>query len=292
MKEENFIKKIFDRPETEIPLESGYREDPAGVAVADTRDTLRSEHLKEGVQPIVAAVGAWYDFDDSQDEELSLLYDREKYPENSAIFHHVDFYGEPGELHKNRFSNGGEKTYVISPVDNKDKVSTKYIDCTGLIVTGKDKESGEDISFASHQDPYYFLSESENTEIFLKDLHAHLKEIQSRCEAGTIDAVIVGGDYNSSYKKDVKYYKGSIYLLANEVSRSLGFEPVVITGPKIETGADHIYYNNKKRRLFIIRPSVGDSSTKSYLPRDMKKEEKKWRKDEGKLKDKRKKNHS
>jgi len=71
-----------------------------------------------------------------------------------------------------------------------------------------------------------------------------------------------------------KNYLESIELLSTEVVKILGVEPVVITGPKMYSGDDDVYYDNERRRIYIIRPKAGDVSTESFLPSDVKGQEK------------------
>jgi len=83
-----------------------------------------------------------------------------------------------------------DNSYVISPVDDTDKYSKSYRNCTGLIVTGKEKGTGKNISFMSHQSPLIFSWKMPSG--FQEDLAKQIQEIKDRCEDGTIDAVIVG----------------------------------------------------------------------------------------------------
>jgi hypothetical protein len=40
---------------------------------------------------------------------------------------------------------------------------------------------------------------------------------------------------------------------------------------------DDIYYDNKERRLYIVRPDVGNATTESFLPSDIEEQRKKWK---------------
>ncbi len=113
----------------------------------------------------------------------------------------------------------------MSPIDNLDKLSRSFYNCTGAVVTGKDKNTSENISFLSHQDPEYFLDEEKKFR-FARDLKRQIEELRRRSIEGSIDAVILGGQSTG------KEYVESIKLLGHEISDLLGFEPVVITGPK------------------------------------------------------------
>ena len=235
------------------------------------------KHLKKGVAPIMACIGMPEQFKENPGEEQKI-FDAEE--QESPSLHNVDYYGNPTDLKKQKFKNAGDYSYVISTIDTADKVSRTYRNCTGLVVSGQDKETGENISFLSHQDPQYFLEEaSDRRNTFVGDLRGRLKELKERCVPGTIDAVIVGGNYFKDVQKYKEQYIKSIGLLSQVVQQELGFEPTAITGPKTDSflpGSDNIFYDNGHRRLYIMRPEVGKDSTKSFAPSKIKEHEKQW----------------
>lgn len=194
----------------------------------------------------------------------------------------VDFGAYPDVLDKNGFKNDGKHSYVISPVDNKDKFSKGFVNCTGLLVAGKDKNTGEDVSLLSHENPGHFLNGEKSEEIFSGDIRNRLNELKERCIDGTIDAIIVGGNYfkgnegENFWEKYQDDYFRSVGALSKEVLNVFNFEPIVITGPKRGTGIENVFYDNKNRRLYIMRPEVGNGSTESFVPSDIGEQEKKW----------------
>jgi hypothetical protein len=230
---------------------------------------LKSEHLKEGISPIMACVGTYDDFNVAAT------------PENT---HDVDFYGGEKYWEDKNFKNFGQGSHVISTVDNANKLSRAYKNCTGVIVAGQDKETGENISFLSHQFPFDFLPADEYRTRFVGNLQQQLEELKQKCIPGTIDAVVVGGNYpqedvpdkNVKAEEYKKSYAETIKLLSNEISKTLGFEPVVITGPKMGAGSDSVLYDNKNRRLYLARAEVGNSSMEAYNPKDFELQAKKW----------------
>lgn len=228
-----------------------------------------TRHLKEGVRPIIACIGTLEQF--ARDYERSLM----KWLEERllGIHHNVDYCRH---YKGKEFKQDGTRSYVISPVDDLDKFSESFFDCTGIIVSGKDKETGENISFLSHQDPVHILVNKKNERRFKNDLNQTLVEIKKRSVEGTIDAVIFGGKYKKGRAELQKDYLKSVKLLTTETKKILGFEPLVITGPKIVSGSDDVYYDNEHRRLYVVRPNVGDATTESYAPRDVEKQKEKW----------------
>ncbi|MCX6717290.1 MAG: hypothetical protein NTU76_01265 [Candidatus Taylorbacteria bacterium] len=71
----------------------------------------------------------------------------------------IDFdYGEDKEK---GIKSAGPETYVISPITEQNLFSDKYMNCTGTVGIGRDKISGKEISFISHQDPDYFINKGQ-----------------------------------------------------------------------------------------------------------------------------------
>jgi hypothetical protein len=241
---------------------------------------LKSEHLIESAKPIMACMGTPKQFKDNPGDE------KEAFQNSNPDFegtHSVNYYDDPEELKKKEFKNEGIETYVITTVDSFDKYSDGFRNCTGIVAAGKDKKTGEEISFMSHQDSREFLSGGIKDKFFA-DLKDRLAELKERSVEGTVDAVIVGGNYfefTSSEGESVKkHYLDSIDLLSKETSEVLGFEPVIIAGPKLTRGDDTVFYSNKERKLYMMRPEVGDRSAESYLGSNIKEQEKKWQEKE------------
>jgi hypothetical protein len=232
-------------------------------------NTLKSEHLNEGERPIVASVG----------EEMTETY--KKIPIEKALeLDVVDFYGKKETLDEQGQLHGDEQTYVISPIGTNDKVSSSYYDCVGVAVVGRDKETGENISFLSHACPWSILPGRTEHENFRRDLEARLSEMKERCLPNTIDATIVGGNYTRAQKERfVRNYNSSIEVIGFITEKALGFQPVIMTGPKETEDPENVYFDTKNRRLYIDRTEVGDSTSESYLPDKIKAQEEKWRKE-------------
>ncbi len=210
-----------------------------------------NEHLKPGVKPIIACVGTQEDFVNNLEATLDT---RRQTNEILGAVQRVA-YGNK-DLAKEGFLVNETPNYVISPINARDKTSREYVDCTGMVVAGLDKETGENISFLTHQDPKKFLNEDKDK--FTNDLKKRFAEIRDRCQPGTIDAVIFGGAYfdHPAFKNLKENYVNSIKVLSKVIEGDLGFEPVVINGPKIGAGWDNCIYDNGNRRLYMVRPEV------------------------------------
>ncbi|OGN03132.1 MAG: hypothetical protein A2655_00815 [Candidatus Yanofskybacteria bacterium RIFCSPHIGHO2_01_FULL_43_42] len=243
----------------------------------DSKNPLKSEHLKKGIKPIMFCVGTPEQFGQYFEDENEVIED---FPPLDANLHSsVDYYEKPEKLKERKFRNAGHYTYVISSVDSSNKFSKSYANCTGLVVAGIDKETGKNISFLSHQDPDYFLGGEGEQNHFSNELREQLRVLKDKSVEGTIDAAIVGGNYFEDSSHYQRSYLDSVQFLSKAVQDVLGFEPVVMTGPKTEdmgSGRDDVFYDNNNRRLYISRPSVGDDTTKSYLPSDIDDQRKKW----------------
>lgn len=246
---------------------------------------MKSEHLAPGEKPIIACIEGYED--PAEEEKLPDGYEtvRKKIDdaakkEDDPNVENVNYAGNPRYLSKRGFLHNGGYTYVISPVSEKDKVSESYIFCTGVVAAGKDKNTGENISVATHQNPKHFLFEDDSKNEFLRDFRSRLGELKERTKEGTVDVVIVGGEFPAESPEYVQKYRDSIGLLGEEVKNIFGFEPTVVTGPKTrllyEKDAESIYFDTKERRLYIARPHTGDAMSESYLPSERSEKEKAW----------------
>ena len=240
-----------------------FEEIPA-IEIPKEEEESKSEIvLREGIYPIMTCLGTEEDFD-------YQLYDIERFSINPGA--KVIDFSETSENHtENGFTHDGYETYIISAIDSDDKGSDDYLDCTGIVAVGVDRETGENISFMSHQAPKKFLEK--HRQKFLEDLRNHLKELKDRSEDQTIDIRIFGGNFlpPGRYRHDqgvkiiksesyMNNYVDSIRILSETIRECLGFDPEVI-GPKLQTGFDTAYFDTKSRRLYLVRPYIDEISS-------------------------------
>lgn len=258
------------------------------------KNPLYSEHLKKGVKPIIACLGTFRDFEMSHDyaskillsESCNLFDITQHYDGVPLKVEDIDYFAKPEDGKNIDSKTGGQYTYIISSISSCNKLTRYLYDCTSLIVAGKEKRTGQELSFLSHQDPFQFLQKGRVRGLFILHLMESLWKMKKVCEEGTIDIVIAGGNYflddpcNSYDPKEVKEsketYKKSISFLSRVVSKFFDFEPVVIVGPKTTDRSDAILYVNNERRLYITRPETGNATTESFLPQDILIQEGKW----------------
>lgn len=219
-------------------------------------NALHSEHLKEGIKPIMAGL---IDLENLDEESVQRINEIRDSGEN------VDWFENSSALKERGMKNPAAFTYVISGIDGKNKFSESYGPCTGVALVGIDKKTGENISFLSHQDPEQFLAKYKNK--FSHDLSKSIEKMIHECEPGTVDAVVFGGSADDPYE-----YIDSIKLLGEICKEELGFEPVVLTGPNDyywKGGRTHVYFDTENRRLHIVRPPQGQKiSNQSFIPSD------------------------
>jgi len=248
------------------------------------KNPLYSEHLKKEAKPIMACLGTFRDFEISADETSKrLIHPNDNH---SDYCEDIDYYAKSSDGKNIGSKTCGESTYVISPVSSYDKMTRYLYDCTTVVAAGRDKYTEEEISFLSHQDPFVILPKGRYCGQFICDLMDSLFQMKKRCEEGTIDIVIAGGNYfvnnlfNSHDPKVMEesreIYKKSTSFLSKIVLRIFDFEPVIIVGPKTTDRSDALFYVNKWRRLYILRPEVGNAATESFLPQDILIQEGKW----------------
>ena len=264
-KEATLNNKVIDKKEVErilheeiYPLIKGGKKE---------FNTLKSEHLKKGVMPIIACVGTKENYGL---EELKKIENFKKTSEN------IEYPYDPKKLKELGYKTGGEKTYTISDISIEPKFSEDSDECTFLAAVGTEKGSGENISILTHQDPKSFHGETRDS--FEKDLRESLLELKKRCEDKSVDIVIAGGRYHMKgyLDKDGDFdnYEKSLKILEGVVKEIFGFEPVVISGPK-NKAPESVYLNG--RRLDIIRPSPpAQRYDGGFTPDQVEKMKEKW----------------
>ncbi len=198
---------------------------------------MKSEHLAEGIRPIMACIGTLKEYG----KELSAIEGIEE------VGHDIDWKLDEKELNEKGFDNGGEETYVFSPIDSKPKATKMVWNCTSLVAVGRDASSGAEISFLTHQWPGKFLKSGRFS--FFRDLERQLLRLKVECQPGSVDVVIAGGNL----REDGEEYQKSLEMLTTITREALGFKPSVISGPKNFDG-DEIYLDTENRRLYVIRP--------------------------------------
>ncbi|NVN97135.1 hypothetical protein HXX01_02795 [Candidatus Nomurabacteria bacterium] len=231
-------------------------------------NTLKSEHLNSEFKPIIGGIYDGDSFDQNIDELVN------SFKKNGEF---VNFVAKEKELQEKNFLNNGAGKYVISPCDSLDKYSLSYLDCTGIVAVGVDKKTGKNVSFMSHQDPEVFLRDEETKQKFKKDLSDSIDKLIASSVQDSVDVVIFGGQYErqshdmpddnfrlgvdntDDYLEDsYSLYLKSIKFLNFNLSKQLGFSPVVMTGPNDNfysfNNATNVYFDNENRRLYLIRP--------------------------------------
>lgn len=182
--------------------------------------------------------------------QIQLILESPEDDSEDSLWVDFDF----GEDHENGIKGAGFNSYVISPITEQNLFSDKYLNCTGTIGIGRDKISGKEISFLSHQDPEFFVNKGqEETDNFKNSLKSTLDELVSRSEDGTIEVVLFGGNIDiddPTSKKSSDYIK-SIEILNEIIHDTIGCDPVVLEGPNHSLGAIDVRVFTKERKVLI-----------------------------------------
>jgi hypothetical protein len=183
----------------------------------------------------------------------------------------IDLYGTQDEAKEQGSLRSENIAYVISGINDHDKISSKYKSCTGIVISGIDKHTQKPISILTHQNPGYIFYGDEDS--FTNSLREKISRFKSRCDEKTIDAVVFGGqllkfknlpDTNPAQKMITEEYGNSIKLVSDLIKDELGFIPTVVDGPKTSTGFDIALYQNNTRRLFLYRDENAGKFTKAF----------------------------
>jgi hypothetical protein len=265
---------------------SGEAREHAGKAVfADQAvDAPVPEYQLEGLEsrvdePIMTCVGTRSDFGDTLPENFKQMLDEEKrrgrfeYVISEGI-DNVSYFASTKDKEQAGLISSGALFDVMSPVDSNDKFSSGFTSCIGLVVVGKSKETGENISTMLHTPLFDPNDKTEGTILgkFVSSLDLQLEKIKSDSVEGSVNSVIAGGRIQKSYGDlDLKNYSMTKDFISSRVERYFENPPKIVGGGakvlKDEVGksetvprdtpgsqSDEIYFDNKNRRLFLLRP--------------------------------------
>lgn len=222
-----------------------------GEKLREEPEISKPEHLAEGVRPIMACVGT-----------------REQYGEDLSGIKNIEKNGVNAD-----FMPG---TYTISSIDSNPKFTRGLVNCTSMIAVGKEKGTGDEISFVTHQTRGASLGNGEKE--FFSHIAKTLAGLKKRCEENSVDVALAGGNINAGFPNLLADYVKSIEKLGVAVEKALGFEPIVICGPKEKDG-DSVYFDTQKRRLYVIRPSNSNLHNEPFRADQVSKMVEKWAKE-------------
>jgi hypothetical protein len=232
------------------------------------------EHLREGIEPIRLCV---MNNEDKPNEEMERIRAHGRW---------IGYYSHPGFRHTTR-----SRDFFFTEVDERDKYSTDYRNCSGVAVVGYDPALKKQISFITHQRPDVLLSDKKQRTEFETELRQKLRELKTRSETGTVDAVTFGGSYSSDFSRDRDYqtlfnmfrtfagdYKRIGKIISTIIHEELGFYADTIQGPNLVKGAARIDLGTQTRHLYSQRPRQPEESGADmpFNSKDLKKAAKKW----------------
>lgn len=163
-------------------------------------------------------------------------------------------------------------SYVMSSVDSRDKTSDGFDRCLGLVAVGRDKETGNNIAFLSHQSPPCFykhprgdiVNYTERRKVFKESLTKRLDELKGRAEEGSIDMIVFGGVESDAQSGDYRDQAEALAKLAEEVG---GIQARIVDIPnrravdpnpestgffaKLDVQTTNAYFDTPKRRLYV-----------------------------------------
>lgn len=172
----------------------------------------------------------------------------------------------------NKFSwdlTAWENTYTISSINDLNKYSSDYYDCTWIICTWISRLTGERISFLSHQDPIQILDFYKKEFVFA--FTKRLKEMVQLAYFDSIDIWIFAWTiqncdiYESNYLEMVK-------LISQIVKKILAKNVEIIIWPNypdeksLKSEASSFYFDNDKNVIFAYKPTQNNSLANISFP--------------------------
>lgn len=184
----------------------------------------------------------------------SFLEDR--FENTDAPVEKVDFYESPSSQDERGQRNGGEQTYVISTVSEHPKYSDNYLSCTGVIIMGRDRETGKRLSLLTHQD---VLLPSEIIRNFISDLKDAATEMYQRIDPASLSVGFVGSH---------PFFSEEYNAMCNEVKKILkdvvGKEVTIISDPI--WGGTAVFVDTEAGLVHVAAGSLQETSKKEPKP--------------------------
>lgn len=174
---------------------------------------------------------------------------------------YVNFSGDRSFTKEYHMLNQDRGTYIISNINEKDKYSKSFFNCTGLVGFGIDKDTKQVVSFLSHQNPDSFLGVHKTD--FIQDMKKTLLAFNEKIVPKSMSVMGFGGHYDEEYQKE---YLSSCAMLSKLVQEYTKKELEFITGPNMAfkkdehgvvtglEGPTSIFVNTKNKRIFLLRP--------------------------------------
>ena len=232
--------------------------------------TLHGEHLREDVRPLMASIVDLQDVDDFTQEQMSEI-------EQDGT--NVE-YAEYNSNHKSNnmvyLGKALDNVAVISDIDEKNKFSTGFYNCTGVAGVGVDAVTGKELSFLTHQDPGYFLKGDFNKANFISGVADKLEELRQKSIPGSVDIVLFGGRSVEDGVEESAEYHDSIELVAQEIEKTFGFQPVVFQPKSIIYGVTNVYLDTAKRHMYLLQIEDEERDGTAFNAQDLSKREEEW----------------
>lgn len=201
--------------------------------------------------------------------EIREYINDEKVKVDDSNVTNIDYYKEEDKI------LSGEKVEFV--FDESDKMSVGYSVCLGSVFVGKSKETGENVSFFTHN-----LPTTCDTDEFRQAYVENLQKAKSLCEEDTMDVVMFAGmiegenDGNEEGKREA--YINGINSIIDSVKEAFPDSededfPSIIIGPKKEFTdgkpkivGDDVYFDTSNRMLHFHRRDSHDNQ--SYTPEE------------------------
>ncbi len=196
---------------------------------------------------------------------------------------HLDFY----QIQMTSFEGvrGFENVYSISPIDSRDKYSLSYRNCTGMVFSGIDKNTGEKISFITHQNPHEVSRRGATADKFIQDLSLTIEELIEKSKPNSVNGLGFGGNnpHGGGFEEmGFEDYINSVELIGEVCKKKLGFEIPMRTGPATTPNPKgnwdtDVFFRNGNGELYIVREkSKNPSLDEQYLPSQIWEQVEKW----------------
>ena len=121
-------------------------------------DKVRVEYLKPGIPRIMSCIGTPAQFIKTEEShsEFSDFYSKNDVPEGYDIVD-VNYTKAHEDLESEGFKNPKTYSYVISPIDNLQKISKNFMNCLGFLAVGYKRNRRKYFVYESSKSLLFFI---------------------------------------------------------------------------------------------------------------------------------------
>ena len=215
-------------------------------------NSIHNEHLQEGHKAIITSF------------ELPGEFNEKEFKKTAT---NINWFKAGKSKRTNlarEYHNALEgSAFAISPCNESDKYSKKFINCIGTTLIGHSKKRNKDVSILIHVRPDLIIGPEQ--QLFTQAFLESMREFKNETLEGSRDIVIFGGNYlpkkiskRSTYATN---YASAVSNMSHMIKNQFKFIPTIL-GPKLtRQGATDAFLKTQQRHLHLVQPEQPNNIT-------------------------------